>query len=346
MRTAVLRSAHHIEVIDVDLPSPGIGQVTVDVTSCGICGSNLHDWDHPHPNVVGAIGAFGHEISAVVSQVGDGVTRVKVGDRVAVHPSKIGGCQKCAPCQEGAAWFCEAKIPVASYGFAEQMLVPEHSLTVMSSKVAAQLASLVEPVACGVHAIRHSWTARKDGRIDGNHVIVIGAGMLGLSAIVSAKALGASYITVVAKHEHQQQAAMAVGADEIVDATRSDVSAVLRKMRSPLVVEAVGGTANTLDLATEVVARRGEVVVVGVFTQPMEINVQRMLNRDQRLFCAIAYSARDGVDDFDYAGQLVEEKADCLLPLASHAVPLENIEDAFRMAADKSTGAIRVMVTA
>lgn len=346
MRAAVQRSAHHIEVIDVDLPSPGVGQVLVDVSSCGICGSNLHDWDHPHPSVVGATGAFGHEISGVVSHLGEGVTKVKIGDRVAVHPSKIGGCQKCAPCQEGAAWFCEAKIPVASFGFAEQMLVPEHSLTVMSSQVAPQLASLVEPLACGVHAIRHSWTARKDGRVDGNHVIVIGAGMLGLSAIVSAKALGADYITVVAKHEHQQQAAMAVGADEIVDATRSDVSAVLRKMRSPLVVEAVGGTANTLDLATEVVARRGEVVVVGVFTQPMEINVQRMLNRDQRLFCAIAYSARDGVDDFDYAGQLVEEKADCLLPLASHAVPLENIEDGFRMAADKSTGAIRVMVTA
>jgi threonine dehydrogenase-like Zn-dependent dehydrogenase len=170
--------------------------------------------------------------------------------------------------------------------------------------------------------------------------------MLGLSAVVAARALGADFITVVAKHEHQQQAAMSVGADEIVDSTRSDLSSVLRKMRSPLVVEAVGGVADTLDLATDVVARRGEIVVVGAFTQPMPIKVGRMLNRDQRMFCAVSYAARDGVDDFDIAGRLVEERADCLAALASHTVPLENIEDGFRIATDKSSGAIRVLVTA
>jgi threonine dehydrogenase-like Zn-dependent dehydrogenase len=178
------------------------------------------------------------------------------------------------------------------------------------------------------------------------HVVVIGAGMLGLSAVIAARDLGADYITVVAKHEHQKQAAMSVGADEIIDSTRDDASSVLRKMRSPLVVEAVGGGANTLDLATEIVARRGEVVVLGAFTQPMAVNVGRMLNRDQRMFCAVAYSARDGVDDFDYASQIVTRQADCLAPLASHTVPLEEIEEGFRIASDKASGAIRVLVTA
>jgi threonine dehydrogenase-like Zn-dependent dehydrogenase len=346
MRTAVLRAAEKIDLIEMDLPDPGHGQVLLDVVACGICGSNLHDWEDPHPANVGSAGAFGHEISAVVSQVGDGITTVKVGDHVAVHPSKIGGCQRCAPCREGAAWFCEAKIPVPTYGFAEQMLAPEHALVLMPHSLPPQLGSLVEPVACGVHAIRHSWTARDNGRIDDVHVIVIGAGMLGLSSVIAAKALGAGYITVIAKHDHQQQAAMSVGADEIMDPGRSDLSSVLRKMRCPLVVEAVGGSANTLDLATDIVARRGEIVVVGSFTQPMPINVGRMLNRDQRMFCAISYAARDGVDDFDYASRLVEERADCLAPLASHTVPLENIEDGFRLAMDKSSGAIRVLVTA
>jgi threonine dehydrogenase-like Zn-dependent dehydrogenase len=71
-----------------------------------------------------------------------------------------------------------------------------------------------------------------------------------------------------------------------------------------------------------------------------------MLNRDQRMFCAVAYAARDGIDDFDYASELVAKKADCLTPLASHSVPLENIEDGFRIASDKASGAIRVLVTA
>jgi (R,R)-butanediol dehydrogenase / meso-butanediol dehydrogenase / diacetyl reductase len=346
MRTAVLRAAEKIDIIDMDLGPPGVGQVLLDVIACGICGSNLHDWEQPHPANVGSAGAFGHEISAVVSQLGDDVSGISVGDHVAVHPSKIGGCQKCAPCQEGAAWFCEAKVPVPTFGFAEQMVSPVHALTKMPSALPIELGALVEPVACGVHAMRHSWTARENGRVDGVHVVVLGAGMLGLSAVIAARDLGASYITVVAKHEHQKQAAMAVGADEIVDSTRDDASSVLRKMRSPLVVEAVGGGANTLDLATEIVARRGEVVVLGAFTQPMPVNVGRMLNRDQRMFCAVAYSARDGVDDFDYAATLVAQKADCLAPLASHSVPLENIEEGFRIAMDKSSGAIRVLVTA
>lgn len=346
MRTAVLRAAESIDIIDMELTPPGVGQVLLDVVACGICGSNLHDWDNPHPANVGSAGAFGHEISAVVSQLGEGVSGIAVGDTVAVHPSKIGGCQQCGPCREGAAWFCESKSPVATYGFAEQMLSPVHALTKMPTNVPAHLAALVEPVACGVHAMRHSWTARTNGRVDGVHVVVIGAGMLGLSAVIAARDLGAGYITVVAKHEHQKQAAMSVGADEIIDSTRDDASSVLRKMRSPLVVEAVGGGANTLDFATEIVARRGEVVVLGAFTQPMPINVGRMLNRDQRMFCAVAYSARDGVDDFDYASEIVTQRADCLAPLASHTVPLEEIEEGFRIASDKASGAIRVLVTA
>ncbi len=346
MRTAVLRSAESIDIIDIELSPPGAGQVLLDVVACGICGSNLHDWENPHPANVGSAGAFGHEISAVVAQLGEGVSGVNVGDIVAVHPSKIGGCQQCGPCREGAAWFCEAKTPVPTYGFAEQMLSPVHALTKLPHNVPAPLGALVEPVACGVHAMRHSWTARSNGRVDGIHVVVIGAGMLGLSAVLAARDLGADYITVVAKHEHQKQAAMSVGADEIIDSTRDDASSVLRKMRSPLVVEAVGGSANTLDFATEIVARRGEVVVLGAFTEPMQVNVGRMLNRDQRMFCAVAYAARDGIDDFDYASELVAKKADCLAPLASHSVPLENIEDGFRIASDKASGAIRVLVTA
>jgi len=346
MRTAVLRAAESIDIIDMELSPPGVGQVLLDVVACGICGSNLHDWEHPHPANVGSAGAFGHEISAVVTQLGEGVTEVKVGDAVAVHPSKIGGCQQCSACREGAAWFCESKVPVPTYGFAEQMISPVHALTKLASNVPVPLGALVEPVACGVHAMRHSWTARENGRVDGIHVVVIGAGMLGLSAVIAARDLGAEFITVVAKHEHQKQAAMMVGADEIIDSTRDDASSVLRKMRSPLVVEAVGGAANTMDLATEIVARRGEVVVLGAFTQPMPVNLGRMLNRDQRMFCAVAYAARDGVDDFDYASQLVASKADCLAPLASHSVPLENIEEGFRIAMDKASGAIRVLVTA
>ena len=127
MRTAQITGAGTFELRELELPPAGPGQVVLDVTGCGVCGSNLHDWHRPTGPAI--VGAFGHEITAKVSAVGSDVTGFVVNQPVTVDPSAIGGCQVCGACRDGAPWFCSNKQPVATYGFADQMLVPAHTLS-------------------------------------------------------------------------------------------------------------------------------------------------------------------------------------------------------------------------
>lgn len=344
-RTAWLTGAGRFEVRDLELGPTGPDQVLLAVYGCAVCGSNLHDWHHPSKGVLATPGAIGHEISATVVETGTAVTALRPGDVVAVDPSAANACGTCAACRDGAGWFCTSKQPIATYGFADHMLVPAEALYLVPRSITPAVAALTEPVACGVHAIRHSWTVGATRRLDGQTVVVIGAGMLGLAAVMAAKWFGAGPVAVVARHPHQVAAAEALGADTIVDPNSDQVAATLRRLRPELVVEAVGGRADTLSLATDVVGWRGEVVCLGAFAQPQAIDAARLINREVRLFFAICYAALDGVHDFEVALELMSSGRFPLEGLVTHQFPLEEIETAFSVASDKTSGATRVLVT-
>ena len=343
MRVAHITGPETFELRELELPAPGPQQVLLDIVGCGVCGSNLHDWHRP--GGLSVAGAIGHEIVATVATIGTNVSGFAIGQPVTLDPSAIGGCQVCAACRDGAAWFCSNKQPVLTYGFAEQMLVPAHGLYKVPPSIDPRLGVLAEPIACGVHAIRHSWTARLDGRIDGVSMAVVGAGMLGLGAIMAARWLGAESVTAVARYEHQSAAARHCGATEVISSDAPDLSRLLRSRRPALVVEAVGGNASTMDLVTSAAAWRGEVVVLGSFTHPQNIDLGRLGAREVRLFVPVSYSARDGVQDFDVALQVLEAKGASLADLITHQFSLEEIDRAFATANDKSSRAIRVVVS-
>jgi threonine dehydrogenase-like Zn-dependent dehydrogenase len=345
MRAAWLVGTRRMEVREHQLPAPGVGQVLADVIACGVCGSNLHDWHRPHAGAMALPGAVGHEFVASIAAVGDTVEGCAVGQRIVVDPSAIRGCQACPACRDGATWFCEAKQPAHGYGFATQVLVPAAAAYALPGHVAAELGALVEPLACGVHALRHSWAARSTGRLDGVRVVVLGAGMLGLGAVAAARWLGAEQVVCAAKHPHQAEAAARLGATEVVDAGRDDLAPVLRRLRPQVVVEAVGGTAPTLALATQVVGWRGEVVVLGAFAAPQPVDAGSLMAREIRLVFPVSYAARDGVHDLAVAIEMLAADPACYAPLATHRFPLEAIDDAFATADDKASGAVRVLVT-
>lgn len=345
MRTAWLTGAGRFELRELELGPPGPRDVLLAVHGCAVCGSNLHDWHHPGKGVLATAGAIGHEISATVVEAGNDVTSLRPGELVVVDPSAANACGTCAACRDGAGWFCSSKQPIATYGFADHMLVPAVSVYPVPRGITPTVAALAEPIACGVHAIRHSWTASRSRRLDGQNVVVIGAGMLGLAALMAAKWFGAGSVSVVARHAHQVAAAEALGADAIIDPSSYELAATLRRLRPDVVVEAVGGRADTLELATNVVGWRGEVVCLGAFEHPQQIEPGRLINREVRLFFAICYAALDGVHDFEVALELMSSGRFPLEGLVTHQFPLEEIETAFTVAGDKSTGATRVLVT-
>ncbi len=136
-----------------------------------------------------------------------------------------------------------------------------------------------------------------------------------------------------------------MGADQIIDATAENAEKELRSVRADLVVECVGGSAPTLDLAVRAAKPRGEVAVFGVFDDPQLLDVRRASFKELRMFFPITYAVHQDVHDFDVAIAMLAVAPDQYSGLITHSFTLDEIDTAFTTAADKSSGAIRVVVT-
>lgn len=350
MRAAFVTGPQQLEVRTTVRPPLSSGLVRLRVSACGICGSNLHAWRHPDlaisSEAVPEPGAAGHEIAAKVQEVASGVTAWEPGDRVVVEPNLTGACRSCDPCKSGRYWFCRNRSATPVWGFSDEMVVPADCLYRIPDAVSDDVATLVEPLACAVHAVRQSTSALAGGgRIDGVGVAVLGAGVTGILAAVAARHHGASHVAVLARYDHQAAAAERAGADLVIRTEEPDHISVLKDLRPALVIEAVGGSADTLGIALRIVAPAGEVAVLGLFDHPQEFDARRAVFRETRMSFPVTYGESSGRHDFEVALEIVAARVDMLQRLASHHFDLDSIDLAFRTAADKLTGALRVVVT-
>src|SRR5207302_375093 len=161
---------------------PG-GQVRVRPEWCGICGTDLHEYAHgplytPAENLPQVIG---HEFSAVVTEVGDGVTNVQVGDRVAVLPHVF--CGSCYFCVRGRQGLCRSlQLTGVTWpwgGLAEQAVVPSYQAIPLPDEVSFEQGAILEPLASVVHAVERS------GLKPGGSVLITGAGPIGQLAVLT-----------------------------------------------------------------------------------------------------------------------------------------------------------------
>lgn len=344
MRAAFLDGAEEIAVREVP-PSRVEGHlVEIDVIACGICGSDLHGWRHPDSTIgrgkTSIPGMAGHEVVAWAPRTEGGRGR-----RVVLEPTLAGNCGKCTACLKGEARFCGNRAPLRSWGFSERMSVNAWSLFDVPDGMDDELASLTEPLACAVHAYRasHIFTAQ-DGTLAGRKVAVIGAGAIGLLATAAAARLGADAVLCVARYPRQAAAAKTLGAIYVLDPAVDDVVSGIRGFAPDVVVEAVGGGPETFDLAVRTVNPGGEVLVLGLFNDPAQLDTRRAAFRELRLFFSMTYGVIDGRHDFEVALELLRSDPDAFAGLVSHRFPLEETADAFVTAADKSTGALRIVV--
>jgi len=344
IRAAVRRGAGRLELERVELPPPGPEDVVVEVVACGVCATNLHDWRSPEAALPGSAlaGVHGHDVSGIVTVAGARAGGIAVGDHVCLEPALACSCGACPPCRAGRPRSCRSRATIPVWGFADAILVPARGVVPVPPGLDLELACLAEPLAAAVHGIRHSSSAAAGGRIDGLEVAVIGAGAIGLCAAVAARGLGATQVTVVARHEHQARIAATLGADRIVRDGPGTAREV-RALRPQVVVEAVGGCGEALRTAFTCVARDGEVVVLGLADGPQELDVAAAALRNVRAFFATAYAARDAVTDFSVALELLSRRGD-LAALITHRAELHDVNDAFRLAGDRAAGVVRVLV--
>jgi threonine dehydrogenase-like Zn-dependent dehydrogenase len=157
--------------------------------------------------------------------------------------------------------------------------------------------------------------------------------------------MGATYIAVTARHGHQRAMAEALGADAVYDATNDGV----RKMSADLggadvVVETVGGQADTLGHAMTLAAPSARISVLGAFTQPVQIHPVFFFIKELRIVGSNCYGRGGRQSDYDLAIEIMRRNADALGPLVTHRFPLERIAEAYATAADKTSGAIKVQI--
>jgi (R,R)-butanediol dehydrogenase/meso-butanediol dehydrogenase/diacetyl reductase len=285
MRVAMFHGAGRpITIEDVaDDPLPS-GSVRIAVGRCGICGSDV-SMTSGSPFDYAAGSRLGHESAGTVIELGKGVSRLRLGDRVSVLPR--GFCGGCVHCRAGRPLFCTTG-PNQTGGFGERLVITETSGFRFPASVTMGEGALAEPIACGRRAMR---MARLQ---PGDSLLVLGAGSMGLAAIYWARRLGAGRIVVATRTPARHATALAMGADVAVSTGGDDPDALARAMPEPadIVVEAAGKPGMVM-AAAEQARLGGTVLSLGMC--PSADHVVPALNtfRELSILFPLGYSPED-----------------------------------------------------
>lgn len=338
MLATVCSSPGRLALERLPVPEPGPGEVRLRVRACGICGSDIHLLP------IGYLGDSvvpGHEMTGVVDALGDGVAGVAPGDFASVEPLR--SCGRCAACGRGQHALCRELRILGIHvngGFAEYAVVPANRLFPVPADLPGPLAALAEPMAVVVHGLR------RGGVRQGSRVLVLGAGTLGLLALLAARDLGAE-ASITARYPHQAELAGALGATRVLNEKEGSAQALAvlaNEVAFDCVLESVGGEADTLSLAAAAVAPAGTISVVGSFQRPVSLDPTLLFMKEVTLAWSNCYEhAHDGAD-FDRAVALIDANRGLLEALTTHSVGLDATEKGFALAADRRSGAVKVTV--
>lgn len=269
MKAAIFYGKNDIRVEDTDLGKPGAGEVLIKVESCGICGTDLHIFE-------GAEGAakcepptiLGHEFSGVIAEAGPGVKVFKPGDRVCVDPNDM--CGKCYFCRTGKAHFCENMIGIGTTmngGFAEYCTVREKQVYKIGETLSFDEGAMTEPIACCLHGM--DLTNVKNG----DTVMIIGGGTIGLIMLQLAKLSGAAILITVEPVQLKREMALKLGADIVIDPFHQSIQDVLNSysiQNVDAVIECVGRK-NTMQDAIKYIGKGGTAMLFGLTEPSCEI---------------------------------------------------------------------------
>ncbi len=279
MTTAVLHAPHDLRIEQRPVPAPAEGEVLVRILSVGVCGSDVHYYEH------GRIGDFvvrsplvlGHESSGEIVEVGKGISPKRVGQRVAIEPGA--SCGRCDQCRAGRYNLCPNirfhGTPPVDGTLSEFVAVKSELAYAVPDEISDNAAALLEPLSVGI------WANRKAGAGAGTSLLIAGAGPIGLVTTRVGRALGATRIAVTDMNRIRLAAAQASGATEIavpgadevsgefdafIDCSGSPaaIAAGIRSVRPGGSVVLVGMGADQLTLPLALIQQR-ELLITGTF---------------------------------------------------------------------------------
>ena len=285
MKAAKIYGAKDIRVEETSVPSLEAGHVLIKVDYAGICGSDMHEY-MAGTFPIRTQPVLGHEFSGTVVEIGEGVTEMQPGDKVAVEP--LIACGHCANCRRGMANLCTNSSGYGyslSGGFAEYAVVREQNAFKLPEGMDVKLGALVEPTAVAVHAVRQS-TLRL-----GDTAAIFGAGPIGLLLLQSVKAAGASEIIVVEVSDERREKALELGATHVIHPVEADAVQQIKELTGggvDVAFDAAGVQATFLS-GVSAVRKGGEFKVVSLWEQPVTFSPNSFVKTEAKITGSYAY---------------------------------------------------------
>jgi len=336
MKALVYVGPERMEIQEMPSPSPREGEVLLQVSAAGICGSDIHGFlGHSERRKPGLV--MGHETVARIAEAHPTVTGWRESERVCFNP--LVSCRACPACLEGRQNVCPDwrifGMDRLHGTYAEYVSVPACQLFALPESLPEAEAIVVEPLAVVIHAFRIS-TAELPRTL-----AVFGAGPLGALALVLAKLRGVPRVCMVDVNERRLAVARRLGADLVVDARREDATEALLAWTAGRgaehVVEAVGLPA-TRRAAVAATASGGRLVFLGLAENDSALPWIEMIRKEQAVFTSFAYAPRD----FEAAVRLVGARRFDLTPW-TETRPLEDGQAAFAKMAREPGDTLKLM---
>ena len=325
MRRILIPEANKAKLEEVDEPKPGPGEVSLKIAYCGICGSDLHAFKGDHP-FVPLPATPGHEFSGKIASIGEHVLDFNVGDRVTVEPSLV--CGKCYNCKIGRYNICNELSVMGCQGdgaMADYLVVPADKVIPIPDNLSLKHATLVEPLAVGVHALK------KGRNLFNKNVVIIGAGMIGLAVLVCVVKAGAERIIITDLSDERLKLAKNLGATQTINASKlNPVEIILGEQPYEgidVVFECVG-VERSVRNAMDIIRKGGRVIVVGVFGDEVKVNMANVQDREQEIIGSLMYTRRD----FTEAVRMLANAPFSPDLFITEIYPLEKAEEAFNAA--------------
>ncbi|MBO3761635.1 L-idonate 5-dehydrogenase [Ciceribacter sp. L1K22] len=334
MRACVIKSAGHIAIEQWPETPLGKDEVRLDFAWGGICGSDLHYYQHGRVanSIVREPMILGHEFSGIVCEAGDDVTGLSIGQPVVVNPSRP--CNTCDQCGSGLTHLCRsmrymgsaAHQPHTNGGFSERPVVLASQCRFLPKGFDLAVASLCEPFAVALHAVAL-------GEIPpGATVLVTGAGTIGSLVAVAARNAGAGRLIVTDIAEPALTRIAKVTGAETFQVGSAELSAEAEAVIGEVdVTLECAGSANALDMAIRLTRPRGKIVQVGFLPPAAPLSLAGLLTREISLVGAYRF-----LEEFDLAVEQITTNAVDLSSFITGRYSMGQVEEAFVAAADRS----------
>ncbi|WP_027417959.1 NAD(P)-dependent alcohol dehydrogenase [Aneurinibacillus terranovensis] len=340
MSAAVMDKPLSIEIKEVEMPEPKADEALIKVYCIGVCGSDIHYYEH------GKIGRYevkqpiilGHELAGEVVKVGEKVTNVSVGDRVAVEPGIT--CGRCDYCKSGRYNLCPDVVfmatPPVDGAWADYVAVRSDFLFKLPDEMSYEQGALLEPLSVGFHAMRRG----KVGPAD--RVLVLGLGPIGLLAIQSAKLFGVTEIYGSDVLPFRRELALEMGASGVVNPigdALEQISSLAGGKGVDVIIE-TSGNARAVSDTVRMVKRGGRIVFVGLpATDAIPMDIPLLVDSELDMYGVFRYA-----NTYPAAIQALSRSTPDIEKVITHRYSLDEIKEAVEVARTQKDKSIKVMI--